>query len=466
MLSLAGIVCSYTTITNSNLSVSISGNTIHGNNNIISALSDISMGSGSKLPSVVIPPSSSPSVLPPPPLNFGENDPGGLQYSFFRNSSTTSPDFSSRREYMQLLYPQTYYLQKNVKTINNASTDVSNALYNTFIYPVRDSSSWQFPQVSDTTRDEDSKNNDGEAEMSMWTLMKSSSGNGNTMVHPATIEQYKYVISKYPLKEKGDSQESIPGAVSGGNALVNIGRRKLGIVQPVDDRDQLECGRTSQYAWSTIVSIGGYCTGTLVSPDTVMTAGHCIYDTGADRWMEPPYIEVHPCSSSDSATQYGWTRMRTFRGWTRSGLRGWDAGIIKLDGNAGLLDGWKSFGYSSALSLSWTWNLAGYPGDKPFQTMWTDYDGMCTSSHHSDCSGNPFSQTYLYRMDTRGGQSGSGVYIYRPNHTPKRIIYGIHTSWSGASGDTATDTSYNRASRIRPSIFNSFCDFIDNGAIC
>lgn len=241
--------------------------------------------------------------------------------------------------------------------------------------------------------------------------------------------------------------------------------RKLGIVLPSDDRNQLNCGVTENWSWQTIVSIGGYCSGTLVSPDTILTAGHCIYDTNISSWMKPPWIRIHPCSSADSVSTFQWSKMLTFKGWTRSGRRGYDLGLIKVQGNPGLTDGWKSFGYTSSLSSDWIINVAGYPADKPRLTMWTHGEKLCSGSEESSCEGNPKEKVFYYYTDTRGGQSGSGAYAYWSG-TDKRTILGVHTSWSGLPGATALNTTWNRAARIRSSVFGIFCDFIDNPSVC
>ena len=49
---------------------------------------------------------------------------------------------------------------------------------------------------------------------------------------------------------------------------------------------------------------------------------------------------------------------------------------------------------------------------------------------YTNLCGNPKSKVFYYLIDTRGGQSGSGAYAYWPS-TGKRVIYGVHTSWSG-----------------------------------
>ena len=488
-VSLASIIA-YPTVTN--VSISISDTVFSGDGNILSILNDGNIYTGNfdnkpylaSPPPVSRPPLPSPSLSPDTKIGEEDDSTNTVFYGNFNLSNTMSSNANIRKSFNQLVYQQVQFQNLLTKQIprDNPKQFIQQNLPNVAAYFKDDPD----PTLggTDNAKDEQSSGSDI-SDLSMYTLNKegyqSNNGIVNTQIHKTTDQIFQAVLPKYPSLQNGD--DSLSPLFSGhGNVAGSIGNRRLGIVQqndglPIDERTQVSCGTTSGWAWQTIVSIGGYCTGTLVSPNTVMTAGHCIFATGDDTWMEPPYIEIHPCKgdSSGAGQQYSWKRMRTFRGWV-NGLRGWDAGIIELsggptsgpgaNGNAGYLDGWKSFGYTSAITLGWTWNLAGYPGDKPFQTMWTDYDGMCTSSHHSDCSGNPFEQTFLYRLDTRGGQSGSGVYIYRPNSLPQRVIYGIHTSWSGAAGDTALDTSYNRATRMRLSIFNSFCDFIDNSYVC
>lgn len=71
---------------------------------------------------------------------------------------------------------------------------------------------------------------------------------------------------------------------AGGPALAG---ERIGIIGD-DDRVMLD---SAQWPWSAVGRVnrtwGGYCTGTLVAPDVVLTAAHCIYEARTRRWIKP-----------------------------------------------------------------------------------------------------------------------------------------------------------------------------------
>ena len=64
------------------------------------------------------------------------------------------------------------------------------------------------------------------------------------------------------------------------------------------DRDRRMPQEPDAWPWTAIgrvnVLLGrssrGFCTGVLVAPDKVMTAGHCLYDQAAKRWVRPEAV--------------------------------------------------------------------------------------------------------------------------------------------------------------------------------
>lgn len=70
-----------------------------------------------------------------------------------------------------------------------------------------------------------------------------------------------------------------------------LGADRIGIIGD-DNRVMLDSG---QWPWSAVGRVnrtwGGYCTGTLVAPDVVLTAEHCLFDARTRRWIKP--TELH-----------------------------------------------------------------------------------------------------------------------------------------------------------------------------
>jgi V8-like Glu-specific endopeptidase len=154
--------------------------------------------------------------------------------------------------------------------------------------------------------------------------------------------------------------------------------------------------------------IGYVCSGTLIDPLHVITAGHCVHEGSGGSWssnvvIAPAYENgSRPFGDAAAAQLHSWT------GWTVSGDWDDDIGIIDLDRPVGALTGWHGYGYSNDCSYftSVTWHHDGYPAASPYngQYMYTqsgDFDACETSGgvwYGNEVSFNRLSQTIRLQL--------------------------------------------------------------------
>jgi len=210
----------------------------------------------------------------------------------------------------------------------------------------------------------------------------------------------------------------------------------------VDNRVRIN--PTTGYPWRAICALrirtstgNNYIgTGWLISPRTVITAGHCVYMHNEGGWAQS--IEVIP-ALNDSTQPYSSgssSRFRSTAGWTRDKNRDFDYGAIILPTAYRPGDTVGFFGYTARTDadlLSKTLNLSGYPADKGGNTQW----------FHARAPKAVAGRTITYDIDTFGGQSGAPVWILENG---SRYCVGIHTNGHNAG---------NSATRVITEVFNN-----------
>jgi glutamyl endopeptidase len=222
------------------------------------------------------------------------------------------------------------------------------------------------------------------------------------------------------------------------------------VVIGLDER--IRVTNTTAYPWSAICAlqitaangrrfIG---TGWMISPRTVVTAGHCVYLHEEGGWAQS--ITVIP-GCDDANQPYGahvGTDLRSVTGWTSSKNREHDYGVVILPPSTrpGATTG--TFGFATrtdAFLLNAALNLSGYPGDKGGRQQWFMAQRPKSVSE----------RVITYDIDTMGGQSGSPVWVLENG---QRYGVGVHTN-----GDSAG----NSATRVTSGVFNNFTNWKNVG---
>lgn len=196
----------------------------------------------------------------------------------------------------------------------------------------------------------------------------------------------------------------------------------------LDDRVRIQ--DTTEFPFSAIAylelenedeEVIGSCTGTFIGPNTLLTAGHCLWDSDAEAWAAFN-IRVIPGKDGDYEP-FGYDYADDWwvpDQYAETGLGDWDWGIIKLGtDDLARQTGWFSVAVLSTEALEvpdFRPVIVGYPGDKPDGTMW----GLIRPSF---LAVDPFE--LYYDIDTAPGQSGSAIWSAQDGPDFGKIV-GIH----------------------------------------
>jgi fibronectin type 3 domain-containing protein/V8-like Glu-specific endopeptidase len=203
--------------------------------------------------------------------------------------------------------------------------------------------------------------------------------------------------------------------------------------------------------WASSASEG--CTGWFAGPHTIVTAGHCVYDSGKGGWAMQVDIYFERSGGIDyrqMLTVYGGSQCSgtssicgPLRKAAQFSGEDHDYGAIVLDDDwMGNLAGWFVAEVASDTELDGRlFTVSGYPCDKPLGTQWWDM-GFAQQEYGS------WPADYLkYYIDTFGCQSGAPVYYsyvgdYYSNGLHKGGAYNLYLG------------THNQATRITSSVLS------------
>ncbi|SIT00185.1 V8-like Glu-specific endopeptidase [Roseivivax lentus] len=225
-----------------------------------------------------------------------------------------------------------------------------------------------------------------------------------------------------------------------------------------DDRTLVRNTRVMPYAAICYIerSFGGRkfgCSGTLIAPNLVLTAGHCLIKRDG---RVPVTMNIQPGRNGDDRLEtIPAERAWVARGFAQKHQPLFDYGLIKLtrpvrNPRAVIPPHQPSNAMLRALSRRGRIRVVGYPSDKPRATMWTHSERL----HRFD------RRRLIHVVDTCPGHSGSAVLAFVNG---KLRVIGIHVAGVrdprtgrsyGCTPGTAgsPEGGYNRAVRLSPRV--------------
>lgn len=213
-----------------------------------------------------------------------------------------------------------------------------------------------------------------------------------------------------------------------GSASDSIRSRFL-VVLGRDTRSRVS--NTRDFPFRTVVEVdynsgSGGCSGTLIAPNTVLTAGHCIYDNG--RYFRFGGVAPGRNGNSDPYGRFSVRSRTVLSEWTNGRYpRNYDMGVLQLqprggDVNdpcntqaAGNIVGFVGIKKSTSSGVG-SIMISGYPSDKGGGQLWTS--GSCSWNNAESGFGT-------YSCDTAAGQSGSSTMTSSSFHAIGVHGYGL-----------------------------------------
>lgn len=192
------------------------------------------------------------------------------------------------------------------------------------------------------------------------------------------------------------------------------------------------------------------CSGAMISPDTVLTAGHCIH-SGTPLGRSYRNFRVIPGRNVGSAPfgECAATKAFVIAGWTGSQTseeaRYFDLGGLKLNCDVGNVTGWFGVRMLAEDEVGVPTIVQGYAADlSPPGRQWTSRDQLRLL----------WELKGFHQNDTYGGTSGSPIFVEGDTDT----IIGVHTNGLHGPEPWASHNAFTRITRERLDVIESWIE--------
>lgn len=162
------------------------------------------------------------------------------------------------------------------------------------------------------------------------------------------------------------------------------------------------------------------CSGSLIAPDTVLTAGHCVFSRRYGGWATDYQILPGRNGPLEYYPRCGVSSVLTLKGWVEEQDRPKDLAALKLDCSVGADTGYLGVRATPEDGTVFV-TLQGYPGEAKLR-------GLQVQS--GDEIRTLYELSFEHEADTTGGMSGS------PVMDDSGIIIGVHTATTKGNGWT------------------------------